>query len=198
MLWGFFTVLMLGNVSLMAIAVGRLLIGVRRLSERDALTGLWNRRAMEERIRKERSRLHRGGRCYSMAIVDLDHFKRLNDTMGHAAGDAALCHVARVLDEQMRSLDVLSRFGGEEFLILMPLTDRLGALEAARRLQAALAANPLLWKGIEHVLSASIGVAESLPEGDDATFRAADDALYRAKRNGRNCVECALPVARHA
>ena len=191
LLWTFIGLLLLLNVSLMGIAVGRLLINVRLLSERDVLTGLWNRRAMEHRIRKERARLNRGGQPYSLVIADLDYFKRLNDELGHAAGDAGLQHASTVLGRNMRTLDVLGRFGGEEFLVLMPMTGRIGATDAARRLQEALASTAFVWSGVERALTASFGVAEAEPAGDDETFRAADAALYRAKESGRNCVICA-------
>ena len=162
---------------------------LQRLADTDPLTGLPNRRAAMERVGEELARAVRHGREFSMAIFDIDFFKRINDTHGHLAGDAALKHVARLLDGAKRSVDVVGRIGGEEFLVLFSEHDAARAISAANRLRELVAAMPAPYAG-EILLSPTLsgGVAAYPEDGRDwdTLFAAADSRLYAAKASGRN------------
>jgi diguanylate cyclase (GGDEF)-like protein len=160
------------------------------LARIDPLTGLINRRAFLERCTLERSRVERQAGPLSLALLDLDNFKEVNDRFGHQAGDQALQEFAKALQKTMRSTDALSRTGGEEFAVLMPGTDGKAAREIAERIRTEVATIALP-KGR---LTTSIGVALwDGAETFEAWYRRADQALYRAKDAGRNRVESALP-----
>ena len=158
----------------------------------DELTGLYNRRALEERLAAEISRSLRHQLHTSVLLLDLDRFKIINDTMGHAAGDRLLVLVANVLRQQARALDVVGRLGGDEFLVVLPMTKPTEAQVFVGRVQASLEqiakAHPEFGQ-----CTLSIGVAEAPRHGSTvgALLAAADTALYRAKRGGRNTVEVA-------
>ncbi|BDG09148.1 GGDEF domain-containing response regulator [Anaeromyxobacter paludicola] len=180
------------------------------LSATDPLTGLHNRRHLQERLAQELSRARRYGGPLSLLLVDLDHFKRVNDGYGHQAGDAALRAVAGILRTTLRTLDVCARFGGEEFAVLMPATDWSGALTVAERLRRRIAAAPLLTAPalrepsagpVEVRMTASLGaafMASGAQVGADELVRAADAALYRAKQQGRDATCLAPALARPA
>ena len=157
----------------------------------DALTGLANRRAVDERGRIELKLSRRTKVPVSVLICDLDHFKSINDRFGHEVGDAALMAVARVLRGALRESDALGRWGGEEFIALLPATAHPGAVEVAERMRAAIAATR--FRGIESGVTISIGVASSGEITDplmewDLLLKEADQRLYRAKHEGRNRV----------
>ncbi|KQO24616.1 sensor domain-containing diguanylate cyclase [Acidovorax sp. Leaf78] len=157
------------------------------LAHTDVLTGLANRRSFTERLRQELALLQRGGEPACLLMLDVDHFKRVNDVHGHHAGDLALQHVAAVCRDVFRAADVVSRWGGEEFLALLPATGVDQAQAVAQRLHAALAAGPV--PGIEPavVLTASMGLSAFNPQRPlDMTLRTLDAAMYTAKREGRN------------
>lgn len=161
----------------------------------DPLTGIGNRRRMTEQINKELERSRRFKHPLSLLMADIDHFKEVNDAYGHESGDRVLVMVAHALASGMRSIDMASRFGGEEFVLLMPETDISVARAAAERLRADIAALRLAGdKGEEIHLTISIGVACSAPKGgmDSASslLSRADKALYRAKHEGRDRVVC--------
>jgi diguanylate cyclase (GGDEF)-like protein len=159
----------------------------RQRSETDPLTELPNRRAFDRAL----ARASRGP--LALVALDIDHFKRVNDTLGHAAGDAALRHLARVLREGLRDGDVAARIGGEEFEVLLPGGDLRLGLEVAERLRAQVESRPFLAQGGERRLTLSCGVAAS-PDpilSADNLVAAADAALYQAKREGRNRVVAA-------
>ena len=165
---------------------------IRELSRRDALTGVWNRGYLSELTARELSLAARNGLPLSLIVADLDHFKRINDEHGHAAGDQALISAARTLGECIREVDHLGRYGGEEFVILLPNCDADAAATIAERCRQALAARPLVTASGMVPVTASFGVASEVGRIDeDALFRHADQALYRAKENGRNRVETA-------
>lgn len=158
-------------------------------AQTDELTGLWNRRALDRTMQSDQS-----AEC-ALLLVDLDHFKKLNDSFGHAAGDAALRHVARILRTTLREQDLAARVGGEEFALWLPNTSLERALEVAERVRQAVGGTRLYWAGAELSIACSVGVA-AMPAtvGQTANlYTAADAALYRAKENGRNRVEVALP-----
>jgi two-component system, cell cycle response regulator len=172
----------------------RLLRDMEGLSRTDALTGVWNRRAFEETMQREILRASRHGLPLSLVMLDIDHFKRINDTYGHRVGDDVLkwfgIHVSRMLREG----DTIHRFGGEEFAIVLPHTDQQGALLAAERVLAYLAASTFQ---DSLTVTASAGVASGRgADLDDIDLVAvADGALYRAKREGRNRALAADPAA---
>ncbi len=151
----------------------------------DPLTGLCNRRALEESLSGEIARRDRHDEYFSVAIIDIDHFKKINDSLGHLTGDRIIKLVASQLDEEARQADVVARFGGEEFMIVMPKTDLDGATVAAERLRQKIQLN---CRQITQV-TVSVGVATVTAEDDaESVMTRADEALYRAKDDGRNCV----------
>jgi diguanylate cyclase (GGDEF)-like protein len=158
----------------------------------DELTGLYNRRALEERLAAEISRSLRHQLHTSVLLIDLDRFKMINDTMGHAAGDRLLIQVAKILRQQCRALDVVGRLGGDEFLVILPMTKPSEAQVFVGRVQTSL-------RDMERTspefgaCTLSMGVAESPRHGTTVSslLAAADTALYKAKRAGRNIVEVA-------
>jgi diguanylate cyclase (GGDEF)-like protein len=167
---------------------------LRVISDTDYLTGVYNRRYFMDRLRDEAERSARGGPLFSVALIDVDNFKMVNDQHGHLAGDEVLCAVAQVCREQLRSIDTFARFGGEEFAVLLPQTEPAHALQWLERLREAVAELRVeLATGALRV-TVSIGVASPEPAAVqpavqmDATLRVADEALYRAKREGKNRV----------
>ena len=163
---------------------------LERLAYADFLTGLLNRRGIIDRLEMERNRLARQHAKLGVIILDLDYFKRINDSHGHDAGDRALVHVANVIRGVMRSYDVCARWGGEEFLVVVPgMTDRDLLLKTAEKLRSEIKARPFDAGTAEIVLTASVGCYLADPaESTDAMLKAADDALYRAKTEGRDRV----------
>ena len=166
---------------------------LHRLARTDALTGLPNRLAANERFHLEFVGMKRSRKAYAVMMVDIDCFKRVNDTHGHAVGDQVLQNLARTLQRTLRESDFAARFGGEEFLVLLPATDLPAALQVAEKLRHAVESSPDPVAGRTTV---SIGVAMADPEHakEGEAIRQADDALYQAKRGGRNQVRSA-PVA---
>lgn len=156
----------------------------------DPLTGLPNRAAWSERVEQEVLDWHENGGHLAMAILDLDHFKRINDGYGHLAGDKVLKIVADQLRKRMRGRDFIARFGGEEFVLLLPQTSPPTAVQVAEALRAAIEACPFHFKGERVVITTSIGLSAFRPgERGDQVLKRADEALYRAKDKGRNRVE---------
>lgn len=160
-----------------------------RLSRADALTGLANRRHVDEKLAEEVLRHQRRGDEFSVVLADLDHFKRINDEYGHAAGDAVLVHVAEVLRGGVRTLDTVGRWGGEEFILVLPLTGIDGACAVAEKIRSALASQTVEFGEATLSVSATFGTAAFSGGQLGDTLRRADDALYRGKQAGRNRVE---------
>jgi diguanylate cyclase (GGDEF)-like protein len=187
-------VLLMGMAGIIAYALrlrGALLAEaeVRQQALTDRLTALPNRRALEGALAQALAVAARGGGSFAVAMVDIDFFKVINDSFGHHAGDEVLSTFARRLHAALRAQDRAYRYGGEEFCVLLPATDALGACALAERLRAATA---LPATATMHAVTASFGVAVWEPGDDAVTLLArADDALYRAKAAGRNCVELA-------
>jgi diguanylate cyclase (GGDEF)-like protein len=180
---------------LFGILIGRIRIlngRLERAATSDALTGLPNRLSFQDALTRELRRAERYGSRFSLLMLDIDWFKRINDTRGHQAGDATLVGLARILDSAMRDTDLCARWGGEEFVVLLVGTPLDGARIAAERLR----------KQIEDGLAAggvtcSFGVAEFRAGDDDTTLVArADAALYQAKTGGRNRVAVSEPLGR--
>lgn len=153
----------------------------------DGLTGLWNRRHFEQLLAAEVDRAGRYGQPVSLLLFDIDHFKAINDTCGHQAGDAVLCELAELVRARVRRSDTVTRWGGEEFTVLMPGAALVGALEAAEKLRADVEAHPFAG-GLK--VTVSVGVAQwaGAAERADRWIARADQALYEAKRAGRNRV----------
>ncbi len=163
---------------------------VRELSERDELTGLKNRRSILALLTEERARFVRGGQGFALALLDIDHFKRVNDRFGHAVGDDVLRVFSRIAVGHLRGTDHFARYGGEEFLLLLPNTaDAPAAMLAAERLRCAVHAYPWADLAADLEVTCSIGVTIShVGEGVAEMLERADASLYRAKSEGRNVV----------
>jgi diguanylate cyclase (GGDEF)-like protein len=160
---------------------------------RDGLTGLYNRRAFDERLRHALGYADRQRGALGLVLLDIDHFKRLNDTFGHPAGDAVLRHTARVVEDHLRRADEAARFGGEEFALILPGTDEAGTVRLAERVRGAVEKAQLVFEGARLAVTVSLGVAVWPSDGKDeeALVAAADRALYAAKEAGRNRVAAA-------
>ncbi|MGH7480712.1 MAG: diguanylate cyclase [Longimicrobiales bacterium] len=166
---------------------------VREDAQRDPLTGLHNRRAFQERLKQEILRFDRYARPLSLLLVDLDHFKQVNDQLGHEAGDEVLRRIAGALVDGLRGVDFVARFGGEEFVVLLPETRLNEALDAAERIRGRIEALDVDWKGRTIPVRASIGVSASptCVERPHELIGSADGALYTSKSSGRNRVTAA-------
>lgn len=158
----------------------------------DPLTGISNRRHLMETLESETRRANRSDQSFAILMVDVDRFKKFNDTYGHIAGDEALKVVAKVLQEATREIDHVARYGGEEFMVVLPDTDIGGAVHAAERVRAQLAARSLSVGEQGDTLTLSTGAAEFPADGDSpkSLIASADAALYQAKRRGRDRVVC--------
>ncbi|HCE6995772.1 diguanylate cyclase [Pseudomonas aeruginosa] len=158
----------------------------------DPLTGLPNRAALSERLELEVARRRRDGGDLLLAVLDIDHFKRINDDFGHLAGDKVLKIIAGELRKRLRQADFIARFGGEEFVVLLPATSLEAGRQLLERLRAAIAACPFHFKGEPLSITCSAGItAFEGNEASEAVFERADQALYRAKRAGRDRLEVA-------
>lgn len=162
------------------------------LATQDAATGLFNRRYLMETGQHELARMRRYGSPLALMMLDVDHFKRVNDTWGHPVGDRVLQGVAQVMKTMVRDQDTVGRLGGEEFAVVLPETDRAGVLAIAERMRAAVEADPLAMAddGALVRVTVSIGVTVVRPENDsfEEALMRADQALYKAKDGGRNRV----------
>jgi diguanylate cyclase (GGDEF)-like protein len=156
----------------------------------DVLTGLNNRRALFDQGARLLSYCERNQLTLSAILLDVDHFKKINDSHGHAVGDAALQHLARLLQSSSRRSDLCGRIGGEEFALLLPDTHLQAACVLAEKLRQTVMDSPLLYQGETYALTISLGVSSS-DGGLDALIHRADLALYKAKAQGRNRIECA-------
>jgi diguanylate cyclase (GGDEF)-like protein len=163
---------------------------IREMAIRDVLTGLFNRRHVLELLEYEKNRSSRGGGIFCLAILDIDHFKNVNDTYGHQAGDAVLQAVAATIKTTMRNTEYCARYGGEEFLIVLTQTGIDGAIIGAERVRTNIEKIPFPDIGSDFKITVSIGLSEyRMREGVDDIIARADEALYRAKDGGRNRVE---------
>ncbi len=160
------------------------------LSRIDPLTGISNRRDMMEKLENEQSRFERYGKSFSVIMCDIDHFKKVNDQYGHDFGDYALKEVAILLKEQIRELDKLSRWGGEEFFIVLPETNLMGAVNVAEKMRKSIESYSFEFGGATLRISMSFGVSCHANEGVklDDLLKETDRFLYKAKDKGRNTV----------
>jgi diguanylate cyclase (GGDEF)-like protein len=161
---------------------------MRQYAEHDDLTGLWNHRIVIERLQQEVDRSRRDGVPLSIILTDLDHFKAINDTYGHQAGDKVLQEVSAIFQRAVRAYDSVGRYGGEEFLLILPGLSFVGARLRAEQFRMAIQAARIAYDETSIQVTASFGVASGFPEDYEAMIHTADAALYRAKNGGRNCV----------
>lgn len=185
---------MLVDATVLALALGRQFRSIRmeymlaeKLASRDSLTDLYNRRSFLDIARSLWSAARRNGRPLSLILLDIDHFKKINDGYGHGVGDAALVETAKVLTDALRQGDIVSRWGGEEFLLMLPDTSLEAAITLAERLRHAIADIRVDANGTELSFTASFGVAQQTrQESLDHLITETDNCLYRSKRQGRN------------
>jgi diguanylate cyclase (GGDEF)-like protein len=159
----------------------------------DGLTGLWNRTYFESRLTAETSLARRNAQPLACVMIDLDHFKQVNDSYGHPVGDDVLRGVAQVMNDACRTEDLLCRYGGEEFVVLAPNTPAAAAIELAERIRTAVAACSWTHHGNLVQVTCSLGVADLQQSSLSAILESADAALYQAKQAGRNRVELYTP-----
>jgi diguanylate cyclase (GGDEF)-like protein len=165
---------------------------LRDQATHDSLTHLWNRATIYEILQRELDHIRRTNTTLSVILVDIDYFKRINDTYGHLIGDAVLRETAHCMQAVLRPYDNIGRYGGEEFLLVLPECDTAGAMTLAERLRTTIATKALTLVEGMTPLTVSLGVAtSSLARETESLISAADTALYRAKNNGRNRVELA-------
>jgi diguanylate cyclase (GGDEF)-like protein len=203
----FAPVLRYGNLAIPVLALALVSFYFRRASTQaerrmesmahtDPLTGLLNRRSMEQRLREAAHGFQRTGRSFCVVMADVDHFKRINDVHGHEAGDRVLRAVAVLLTDRLRAHDAVARWGGEEFLLLLPETDLDIARDVADRLRATAEARLSESAGFDQSVTLTFGVAVfDRPMRVDACLKKADEALYAGKAGGRNQVVSTPPAA---
>ncbi|MBD3789507.1 MAG: GGDEF domain-containing protein [Campylobacterales bacterium] len=163
-----------------------------KLALHDALTGLYNRGHFDQKLQEELNRTLRYGRSLSLLMLDIDFFKKVNDTYGHQAGDEVLKNIAHIILSSIRNSDYAARYGGEEFAIILPETDPTEAVQLAERIRTAIEQNKFKTSENDIPITISIGVGTSKKETTpELLIEAADSALYQAKENGRNQVVCA-------
>ena len=189
MLWFYLVLTISINVLAIGNALSRLIQKIRLLADKDVLTGLWNRRSAEHSLMQLHHKWQRGGEGFAVVLLDLDHFKQINDNFGHQAGDAALRQAALLMKSTLRESDILCRFGGEEFLVILPGVSIKQAHQVAEKLRLCLASRALRWDDQDIPLSASFGFAAISPGLNISQLLcAADQAMYQAKAQGRNRV----------
>ena len=196
-----FVVVLLASLGFILMTKDRADATNRHLALHDDLTGLANRRLLLQTLARDVARAIRARQPYALLMLDVDHFKAINDTYGHAAGDAVLQHMAGLLRQRLRAQDLAGRWGGEEFLLLLPGTADSGGQIAAEKLRQLVAQSPCAYQGKSIAFTISIGrCTESLEPGDqpEHLIATADKALYAAKRGGRNRVESAPLSRMHA
>ena len=160
---------------------------IYRMTIVDGLTGVNNKRFLLETLEREIPRARRHGRPLTMAMFDIDHFKNINDTFGHLAGDYVLKELATLVKKRLRPDDIIGRYGGEEFALLLPETDLPGGVHIAEELRRRIDEHPFVFEAEKIKVTVSLGVAQLSGDDDVVAFiKAADERLYRAKREGRN------------
>jgi diguanylate cyclase (GGDEF)-like protein len=180
-----------------ALRAGQMIEHNREAAIHDALTGLHNRRAFNESLERAAAREDRQGGHFALLLLDIDRFKKLNDTYGHPAGDAALRHTAQLLGHHLRKSDQAARWGGEEFAVLLASTDATGARHLAEKVRREVEKGRLVHDGARLSVTVSVGVAVWPDDGRDpaALVASADRALYAAKEGGRNRVIAAADLS---
>ena len=187
----------LANQAAAALSTIQMKDHIQEMAVRDGLTGLYNRRALDDELRRALAREDRQKGRLGLVLLDIDHFKKLNDTFGHPAGDAMLRHTAHVVEQHLRRGDEAARFGGEEFALVLPGADEAGTVRLAERVRAAVEKAQLVYEGARLSVTVSLGAAVWPSDGKDeeTLIAAADRALYSAKQAGRNRVASASSLA---
>ena len=187
MFWAYLIFTLVINITMFSSALVRLVSKIRILADRDQLTGLYNRYAINRFLSQQHQLWLRHQQPYSLLVCDLDHFKQLNDRLGHLAGDAALRGIAELLQQQLRAEDICGRFGGEEFIIILPQTAHPAAVAAAQKLLHQIQQATVQFGNHSISLTCSIGVQTVQADMTiEDMMQQADNALYQAKENGRN------------
>jgi diguanylate cyclase (GGDEF)-like protein len=188
--WAYLVFVLLVNITIFSSTLVRLVAKIRHLADRDQLTGLYNRFALNRKLAALQQLHSRHQQPYAILLLDLDHFKQVNDKYGHLTGDKVLKHAAGLLKQNIRNEDILGRFGGEEFLLLLPMTTQAAAEQVASKLITELRQHPLQLEDTEIALTTSIGIATAQPDNpplsSETMLQYADQALYSAKANGRD------------
>lgn len=187
LLWCYVILTLAVNIVMIGGALARLVAKIRQFAERDQLTGLWNRRAVLKKLQDLHEQWQKHQHSYSLILLDLDHFKRINDSLGHDAGDAALRRCATTLSAVVRTQDWVSRYGGEEFLLVFPGVSAAEMPAIAEKIRATLEGCQLIWQNNPIELSASLGYITVYPGAKaEHLLTLADHAMYKAKAEGRN------------
>lgn len=187
LLWSYIVLTLAINIVMIGGALARLVAKIRQFAERDQLTGLWNRRAVLKKLQEMHDQWQKHQQSYSLILLDLDHFKQINDSLGHDAGDAALRRCATTLSAVVRTQDLVSRYGGEEFLLLFPGVAATELPLIAEKIRITLAGCQLIWQNQPIELSASLGYITVYPGAKaEHLLTLADNAMYKAKAEGRN------------
>jgi len=194
LLWSFVILTLAINITIIGSALARLVSKIRLMAEHDQLTGLFNRRAVLKKLQLCHDQLQKQQIPYGLVLLDLDHFKQINDLYGHDAGDAALQQCADSLRRAVRPDDILSRYGGEEFLLLLPNCAEADVETIAKRVCHTIEHHPLYWQQHQLPLSASLGHIWADPGLTvEQLLHLADQAMYQAKHAGRNtCVKAQI------
>jgi diguanylate cyclase (GGDEF)-like protein len=181
---------MIINITLISQVAQVKILEIVNLAQIDNLTGTWLRKSMISKIEAEHARFIRDNKPYSIILFDIDHFKKFNDTLGHAAGDEALKFVVNQVRSSIRKIDSFGRWGGEEFVILLPLTTINDAMHVAEKLKVKLESSYFEWHDKSTTVTCSFGVAESTTMHTvDGIITDADSAMYAAKKAGRSRVK---------
>lgn len=191
-----FVVVILASLGFILMTKDRTDADNRYFAAHDVLTGVANRRALILALNRDVARAVRTGEPYALLLLDIDLFKAINDSHGHGAGDAVLRHVASIFQARLRAQDMVGRYGGEEFLVLLPNTPLHGAAGLAEALRAAVEQTPCMHEGRSLAVTVSVGVCGARMESGDSwgqLIHVADQALYAAKTAGRNRIECVAP-----
>lgn len=180
----------------LGLVIDRILLNeeTKAMATTDPLTGLYNRSVFKKELTKEIMKASRFGVPLSLLVADLDHFKNINDTYGHLAGDETLRQIAVMIGESIRKVDIACRYGGEEFTIILPMTDAQDALAIAERLRQNVEQSKIRFENLSIQITISIGVAVYQGESADDFFKKADEAAYQSKTRGRNRVSIAEPL----
>ncbi len=193
LLWSYVVLTLAINIVMIGGALARLVAKIRQFAERDQLTGLWNRRAILKKLQEMHELWLKSQQSYGLILLDLDHFKSINDSLGHDAGDAALRRCATRLSAVVRTQDLVSRYGGEEFLLVFPGITATELPLIAEKIRTTLLNSQLIWQNNPIELSASLGYVTVYPGAKaEHLLTLADQAMYKAKGQGRNQACCAL------
>jgi diguanylate cyclase (GGDEF)-like protein len=186
-LWCYIVLIITTNMVMIGSALAQLISQIRLFAEKDPLTGLWNRRAAINKLQQLHELWQKHQISYSLILLDLDHFKKVNDSFGHDAGDEVLRRCTAAVSAVVRSQDFVSRYGGEEFLVLLPTVTAAELPAVAEKIRSTVAGCQLIWQNQPIQLSVSLGYISVYPDVTaELLLTQADQAMYQAKTEGRN------------